>query len=45
MILKYNYGKKQAKENVQNRKKAAKNKLYLQTVNQLKRKVFNLDNV
>ena len=35
--------KKQAKQNEQNRQKAAKNKYYLQMVNQLRRNVFNLD--
>ena len=35
--------KKQAKQNEQNRQKAAKNKYYLQMVNQLRRNAFNLD--
>ena len=42
-MLKYNQDKKQAEQNGQNRQKAAKNKYYLQMVNQLRRNVFNLD--
>ena len=39
-MLKYNQDKKQAKQNGQNRQKAAKNKYYLQMVNQLRRNVL-----